>query len=98
MSCQWITRRGLRLDRLLTLYLREQLQGKVILFLGCDPSSPDFALLVEHVLNGYLGDLKVQAFCVWPENGRNLLWGGRPIRVLQSEPLPLIAQLTDTWR
>ena len=76
--------------RLFVEYLKHELDDKVVLILGYDPSSPDFALLVKHVLSGYLGTVDVCVFLVWPEVGPQHKWGERPIQSICQEPLTLV--------
>lgn len=71
--------------RLLLSFLREELEGKVVLFLGYDPKSPDFALLVQYVLNGHLLGTNVRAFLVWPEAGPKHVFGEHPIHELHQD-------------
>ena len=73
--------------RLLVSFLRQELEGKVVLLLGHDPSSSDFSTLVEYVLNGHLADVRVQPFIVWPAAGPSHEWNGCPIRqIIQEMP------------
>jgi hypothetical protein len=70
----------------LVAFLLHALARRVVLFLGFDPASPDFALLVRHVLNGHLAAADVQAVLVWPEVGPTATWADRPIALLQEDP------------
>jgi len=84
-------------ERLLLLaFLREQLAGQVVLFLGHDPTSPDFALLCQHVLGRHLANVDVQAFLVWPAEGPAPTWGTRPIYPIRWEHLSFIEALIQT--
>jgi hypothetical protein len=74
--------------------LRERLAGKLVLFLGYDPRSPDLGLLVRHVLSGHLGDVDVRAFLAWPGAKSEHAWSDWPIRVIDAEPLALVEQLS----
>lgn len=78
---------------LLVSYLREQLQGQVVLFLGYDPQSPDLALLVKHVLNGHLAGADVRAFLSWPRAELDHQWGQWPIQPISRESLAFVEQL-----
>lgn len=78
--------------RLLVSFLRNELQGKVVLFLGHDPNSPDFGLLVKHILNGHLAGLDVRAFLLWLEAGPDHTWSEYPIRIINQESLEFINQ------
>jgi hypothetical protein len=79
--------------RLLVKYLRHSLEGMVVLFLGHDPNSPDFALLTQHILNQHLAGVAVRPFLVWPEVGQHYSWAEYPILHIQQEPLAFIRQL-----
>jgi len=79
--------------RLLVSFLREERQGKVVVFMGYDPNSPDFGLLVKHVLNGHLAGIDVRAFIVWPEGAVEYNWAGHPLQPFSRESLELIGQL-----
>ena len=77
----------------LTTFLRQQLTGKVILFLGCDPTSHDFGLIHQYILNQYLAGVHAQAFLIWPGEYPTLDWDGRkiyPIVMSPQEILPLL--------
>lgn len=79
--------------RLLVSYLREQLQGQVVLFLGYDPQSPDLGLVVKHVLNHHLAGVDVRAFLVSPEARVNYRWGDWPIQPIRAESMGLVERL-----
>jgi hypothetical protein len=79
--------------RLLVSFLREELQGKVVLLLGYDPSQPDFALLVKHVLNEHLAGIDVRAFIVWPVPTVEYNWAGHVIQSLTYDWLEFVQQL-----
>lgn len=81
--------------QLLVSYLRNELRGKVLLLLGHDPESSDFALLVEHILNGHLAGLDGRAFLVWPASGPDHRWDGRLIQPIGDEPLTFVGQLVN---
>jgi hypothetical protein len=83
--------------RLLLGYLRSELAGKALLFLGFDPTSPDFALLVRHLLNEHLAGLRVAPFLLWPEPPpAPLAWSGLPMRPIPTDPLAFIQALAGT--
>jgi len=77
----------------LLAFLREQLAGRVVLFLGHDPASPDFALLCQHVLGRHLAGVDAPAFLVWPTDGPAHAWAGRPIHQIHHEHLPFVKAL-----
>ena len=79
--------------RLLLSFLREELEGKVVLFLGYDPKSPDFALLVQYVLNNHLLGTNVRAFLVWPEAGPKHVCGEHPVHELHQDVQYLVNHL-----
>ncbi|HEX8682372.1 MAG TPA: HEAT repeat domain-containing protein, partial [Ardenticatenaceae bacterium] len=81
--------------QLLVNYLQNVCQQKVILFLGHDPHSPDFTLLVRHILNRHLGGIELLPILVWPETGPEHAWGGHPLYHLHQAPDDLVRQLTD---
>ncbi|MBU0490308.1 MAG: hypothetical protein KKB13_00515, partial [Chloroflexi bacterium] len=81
--------------RLLLAFLREQLAGRVVLLLGHDPASQDFALLCRYVLDRHLADVDAQAFLVWPTDGPVHTWAGRPIYQLCQDPLALVEALVQ---
>jgi hypothetical protein len=82
-------------DRKLLLgFLQQELQGKVVLFLGFDPSSPDFDLLTRHVLNHHLAGTLTQIFLVWHTPVSALQWSAQHTRVIQKDELELIKQLS----
>ena len=81
-------------DRKLLLgFLQQELQGKVVLLMGFDPASPDFALLLNYVLNQYLADLPIRAFIVWPGFHQTLRWGEHQIHPIQFDLLEMIRNL-----
>ena len=75
-------------DRNLLLdYLRGELQGKVVLFLGYDPYNPDFGLLMEYVFESHLIGVDIRAFLVWPGKKDGRLWKKYAIRRIHYDPL-----------
>ena len=81
--------------RLLLNFLRQELAGKVVLFLGFDPDSPDFELLVEHVLGQHLAGLEVRAFLAWEKSGETHRWGEYRLHpVVYQQPADLIESLS----
>lgn len=79
--------------RLLISYLRQELEDKIVLFLGYDPNSPDFALLVKHVLNGHLANANIRPLLVSPESGPAYTWKDHPIQSIQQPALSLATLL-----
>lgn len=86
----------LRVDRLLTLYLRDELQNKIVLFLGYDPHSPDFTLLVKHVLNRHLTDVNMRAFILWDHVGPIHQWLDQPIQPIAQDALSFVRALAQS--
>jgi hypothetical protein len=80
--------------RLLLSYLHRELAGKVVLFLGYDPRSPDFALLVAHVLNHHLAAVDMRAFLVWPGAFSTHEWNSHKIWAIPQEPLAFVETLS----
>jgi hypothetical protein len=80
--------------RLLLSFIREELAGKIVLFLGFDPASPDFKLLVKHVLNSHLLGVDVRAFIDWPDAGPEHTWGERSIHWLANNAIDLVKYLS----
>lgn len=82
--------------QLLVNYLQRECQQKVVLFLGHDPHSPDFTLLVRHILNRHLDGIELLPILVWPEMGPEHAWGGHAIYLLRQDADDLVRQLTNT--
>lgn len=84
-------------ERLLLLaFLREHLAGQVVLFMGHDPASPDWALLTRHVLGRYLAGVDVQAFLVWPgDDAPQHTWADRPIHQIHHEHQAFVEALAQ---
>jgi hypothetical protein len=80
--------------QLLVSYLRGELQGRVVLFLGYDPRSPDFGLLVAHVLNRHLAGVDARALLAWPGLGPKHRWGAHTIRSMELDSLALLKSLS----
>jgi hypothetical protein len=85
----------LRVDRQFAIYLLDQLQGKVVLFAGFDPNSPDFGLLLEHVINGHLAGANVRAFLLWPRPGADHEWNKHTVHPIRQESLDFVTQLSS---
>lgn len=79
--------------RLLVNFLHQELQGKVALFLGFDPASLDFKLLVEYILNKRLTEADVRIFLVWDEASKEHSWGAHRLHPLRREALACIQSL-----
>jgi hypothetical protein len=79
--------------KLLVSYLRNELSGKVVLFLGYDPNSPDFDLLVRYVLNIHLAGVNVRAFLVWPQERQSKMWNQHQIHRIKIDQLDVVHQL-----
>jgi hypothetical protein len=82
--------------KLLVSFLRDQLQGKLLLFLGYDPHSTDFALLVTHVLNEHLAGVNARAFGVWATaTAERQTWGNIPIPFMRGEEMRVVQTLAE---
>ena len=79
--------------RLLVDFLRRNLSGKILLFLGYNPNSPDFSLLVKYILNQHLAGLKASVFQIWPEEGQQHIWNDQPMRQIDPGTLEAIREL-----
>lgn len=79
--------------QLLIAYLQQELQGKIILFLGYDPDNPDFALLVDRLLNRHLAALETRGFLVWPVQSREYRWNAHILRPIPQEALAFVQAL-----
>jgi len=75
---------------LLLAYLRGELQGKAVLFLGYDPYNPDFDLLMEYVFQTHLKDVDLRGFLVWPGKRDGRLWKKYAIQRIRYGPLAFI--------
>jgi hypothetical protein len=81
--------------KLLISFLRQELKGKVALFLGFDPASPDFALLVQHILNHHLAGVETIAFLVWPSRTAGHTWSSQRLYPLEEETMQLLAEIVQ---
>ena len=79
--------------KLLVAFLKAELQGKIVLFLGWDPQDPDFSLLVEHILGHHLAEVDVRCFLVWPWVGSELKWVERPLHWIGYQATALVERL-----
>jgi hypothetical protein len=80
--------------KLLLSFLHQELQGKIVLLLGYDPASRDFALLVKYMLNQHLAGVSTQAFLVRTGLTSNLVWNGQSVQIIQEDALKLVTQLS----
>jgi hypothetical protein len=81
-------------DRKLLLgFLQQELKGKIVLFLGFDPASPDFSLLIQYILNHHLSSLPARAFQVWLTAAPTAQWGEHPVHLIHQGPLKLLTSL-----
>jgi hypothetical protein len=82
--------------KLLVNYLRNELQNKVVLFLGCDPDSPDFHLLVQHILNRHLAGIAIQPFLLWhSETDTAYRWNEQTIKHISYDTLAFVQALGE---
>lgn len=82
--------------KLLLRFLRQELKGKIVLFLGFDPTSPDFALLGKYILNGHLAGLDVCTFLVWqPAIPSSVAWNGYLMHRINLEPVEFVKSLLE---
>jgi len=88
-----VLREGADARNLLLAYLRGELQGKAVLFLGYDPYNPDFDLLMEYVFQTHLIDIDLRAFLVWPGKRDGRLWKKYAIRRIRYDPFTFIIGL-----
>lgn len=79
--------------QLLLSYVRRELSSKIVLFLGYDPQSPDFKLLLDYVFNVHLTSVDVRVFLIWPEYGPEYQCLGHPIRYIRYDPLDFVKSL-----
>ncbi len=81
-------------DRNLLLgFLKQELEGKIVLLLGFDPSSPDFILLSRYILNQHLAGCSVCAYLAWPAAAPEMEWGEHAIHQILREPIDLVSAL-----
>lgn len=78
---------------LLVSYLREALQGKVVLLLGYDPNNPDFEFLNRHILNKHWAGVDGRAFLVWPGKCSASAWNGQAIGHIAQTPQDILSQM-----
>lgn len=81
--------------KLLVGFLQQELQGKLFLLIGFNPSSPDFALLYKYILNQHLLGLDFCMFLVFPPADSVVEIGKYAIYFLRQDTLHLVANLTQ---
>lgn len=80
--------------KLLISFLQQELQGKIVLLLGFDPTSQDFKLLTKYILSQHLAGVSAKAFLVDTGLETNLKWKNQKIQVIQDEVLNIVSQLS----